>query len=174
MNEKFNGHIWRHDFRRESLNQIIDGLNRAMKILYKRVDQFSWYDATSFLEDIEPIVGLAFVAFQNYIYGSIKDRFQSNDTIRYIQLTSPRLKQYNRNEIELVVALANYCKHMDGNLNSGTKRMLLDFKLSIQGGIDNSPLISGLELLSSEWDLEVILIKVTSWRECLWTDYEDL
>jgi len=172
MIDKFKTHIWRLDYRKESIIQIIAGLKAAITKLEERIDERDWYDTSFFLEDTEPIVGLAFIAFQNYIYGSIKDRFKSIETAKLARLTSPILKRYNRTEIELIIVLANYCKHTDGELTKATKGILREFKFD--GGIDSTPIFDGLELLSAAWDLDEILLKVLSWREALWTEYADL
>jgi hypothetical protein len=63
----------RNDFRIGSLNEIIEGLQNSINSLKKRTQEESWYDGIWFLEEAEPIYGLAFIAFQNYINGSIKD-----------------------------------------------------------------------------------------------------
>ncbi|RZK27267.1 MAG: hypothetical protein EOO43_00150 [Flavobacterium sp.] len=174
MTDKFKSHAWRLDYRKESLVQIITGLKAAITTLEDRVNEGSWYDGSFFLEDAEPIVGLAFIACQNYIYGSIKDRFITTETAKLARLTSPIIKQYNRTVIELIIVLANYCKHMDGDLTKATKGILNDFKFKFDGGIDSTPIFDGLELLSTKWDLEEVLLKVLTWREELWTIHEDL
>ena len=58
---------WRYaDYRAESLNQIITGLNSSIETLRKRIDVIDWYDGYWLLEETEPIFGIAFIAFQNY------------------------------------------------------------------------------------------------------------
>lgn len=66
-------HVRQHDFRRESLDQIVKGLDNALQVLQKRNEEVGWYDGLWYREDSEPIYGLAFIAFQNYIVGSVND-----------------------------------------------------------------------------------------------------
>ena len=51
----------------------IKGLSETIEILYNQVNEIDWYDGDWFMEESEPIYGLTFIAFQNYINGSIKD-----------------------------------------------------------------------------------------------------
>ncbi|RZK27090.1 MAG: hypothetical protein EOO43_00715 [Flavobacterium sp.] len=166
---------WRRvDYRFESLSLIIDGLSKAITSCKERMELGGWYDAIWLREDTEPIFGLAFIACQNYIYGSIKDASVILGLSNYksvISNTSPRIKPYNRTKIELIIALANYSKHLDDNLTTGTINMLKAFKLNY-GDIDvtESPIFEGLSLLNNEWDLQDILSMVKEWRESLWSD----
>jgi hypothetical protein len=77
-------HFLRVDYRIESLVQIITGLNNSINVLKNKMKNNPWYDGDFFWEDVEPICGLAFIAFQNYINSSIKD-FSGNtsDKIKY-------------------------------------------------------------------------------------------
>ena len=51
---------WRlSDDRIESLNQIITGFDNAVRSLEKKRVEVGWYDGLWFLEETEPIFGLA-------------------------------------------------------------------------------------------------------------------
>ena len=66
-------HYLRIDHRAVSLNMTIKGLTETIATLKNQITEIHWYDGDWFMEESEPIYGLAFIAFQNYINGSIKD-----------------------------------------------------------------------------------------------------
>jgi len=105
---------WRSvDYRIESLSQTIQELETAVQELRKKEKEIHWYYGLWFLEEVEHIYGLAFIALQNYINSSIYDRFQ-NLTKQYLKYKIG--KEFNnsgRTKIELIIALANYYKHRD-------------------------------------------------------------
>jgi hypothetical protein len=163
---------WKHvDYRIQSLNHIINGLWTAIQALEKRMEVGGWYDAIWFREDSEPIFGLAFIAFQNYINASIIDRYESIAKKEDIYRLGKYVGKSDRTEIELIIALANYTKHKDwGELHTGTKNILSDIglKTDLDTDITELPIFEGIEILSSLWDLNEVLKIVTNWRESLW------
>ncbi len=106
-------HWKRHDHRVESLTLTIEGLEKSIIELRKKIEEIYWYDALWFIEEVEPIIGLSFIAFQNYINSSIYDRFETltNQYDKY-NLGKPIAKT-GRTDIELIIAIANYFKHRD-------------------------------------------------------------
>ncbi|WP_321282342.1 hypothetical protein [Marinifilum fragile] len=70
-------HWKRIDLRIESLQTTIKGLENSISELRNKIDKIDWYDGLWFIEEAEPIYGLAFIAFQNYINSSVFDRFES-------------------------------------------------------------------------------------------------
>lgn len=161
-------HYLKHDFRADSLTQIIHGLDNSIKLLQDRMKEHVWYDGLMFLEDSEPIYGLAFIAFQNYINCTIKDLFKSTaDKTKYYSL-QPKFKNYEKSDIELIIGLANYSKHKedDGLLHKGTSEILKSFDLDTSKGIDigSSPIFEGLTILTESWNLFEIKSNVTNWR----------
>ncbi|MDO9186887.1 MAG: hypothetical protein Q7W13_12815 [Bacteroidia bacterium] len=170
--ENKNTHWLRCDYRVESLFQIITGLDISIKILVKRMKAGGWYDGLWLREDCEPIYGLAFLAFQNYINLSIKDfSGETSNKIKYYKI-EPNLKNFEKSSIELIIGLANYLKHRDEKeLHKGTREILESFSLHFgnENNIDNSPIFDGLAILSEDWDLFEVLEIVKKWREKLWT-----
>ncbi|NCD68097.1 hypothetical protein [Mucilaginibacter agri] len=164
---------WRRfDFRRASLNVTIMGLQQTIDVLHAQTEEIHWYDGDWFLEESEPIYGLAFIAFQNYINGSIKD-FDGDTTKKtgYYKKGKP-LTGFSKTDIELIIALANYAKHKDeGHPHKGTAEVLNELGLNFTDVIylDQSAMFQGLELLDSKWELSAILESVIAWRESLWT-----
>ena len=166
-------HHWlRGDYRAESLSQIISGLENSINSLKLRTEANDSYDALWFLEDSEPIYGLAFIAFQNYINGTIKDFYETTDEkITYYKL-QPNLGDFQKSNIELIIGLANYIKHKeDEKLHNGTKVILGCFGLNNFDEIDRSPIFKGVDLLNNEWKLFEVLKIVMEWRELLFKNY---
>ena len=163
---------WRKvDYRCESLNQIIKGLDSSILFLQTKIKEVHWYDGDWFLEETEPIYGLAFIAFQNYINGSIKDFFGNINKAQYYKVKT-NLNTFDRSSIELIISLANYSKHKDDNeLHKGTKDILESFKLNDFDRIENSPIFTDLTILSVNWKLSEVFEIVIDWRKKLFLLY---
>ena len=60
---------WRsHDFRKESLIITLNGLKESIDYLKKKYEEIEWYDGIFFIEEVEPIYGLALMpAYVNMI-----------------------------------------------------------------------------------------------------------
>jgi len=177
MLEDTKTHWRRHaDFRKESLTQIITGLDKSIIILQKQIEEIPWYDGDWFREESEPIYGLLFVAFQNYIIGSIKDFTGSTSEKEKYYRIGENWRHYPKTSIELIIGLANYSKHKDDDslFHKGTRHVLESFQLDINEDPynDNSPIFKGLEILSDKWDMFEILEIVIYWREKLWASNE--
>jgi len=170
-NENYLRH-WRQGDRIESLKQIIIGLDNTIDLLRKKIDEINWYDSGLFNEEVEPIYGLAFIAFQNYIVGCIKDSFDSTTPKLKLECFRlvPNIEGFERSSIELIATLANYSKHKDEEINQYLQENLKCFKLKWGNDIeiDDSPVFEGLSLLSEKWDLFEILKIVTDWEDKLW------
>lgn len=172
MEKTIKTHYLRNDHRAVSLNITINGLSETIATLKNQIKEIHWYDGDWFMEESEPIYGLAFIAFQNYINGSIKDFADSlKEKEKYYKLGK---KQNNntKSEIELIIGLANYIKHKEEGIpHKGTKETLDYFKLNYENVtyLDNSPIFQGLTLLNEDWDLFNIKEYVTDWREFLWS-----
>lgn len=177
MQQNTQTHYLRYDSHRSvGLDLVINGLYEAVETLHSQVLEDGYYDGVWFAEESEPIIGLAFIAFQNYINGSIYDYCKGH----YIHVEEKNKEAYykiaqnsindKRSKIELIIGLANYAKHKDEkNLHRGTGNILKDFGL-IQEGITNDYLIlEGLNLLNEEGDLIQIKEFVKDWREYLWS-----
>jgi hypothetical protein len=165
----------RIDHRVVSLNLIIKGLTETIDILKNQIIEIDWYDGDWFLEESEPIYGLAFIAFQNYINGSINDFADSLKEKETYYKLEPKPNNNSKSKIELIISLANYIKHKEeGTPHKGTKETLDNFNLIYENVtyLDNSPIFQGLTLLDDSWDLFKIKDFVTEWREFLWSRNE--
>jgi len=175
MEKKTKTHYLRIDHRVVSLDMTIKGLTETISILRNKINEIHWYDGDWFMEESEPIYGLAFIAMQNYINGSIKD-FADNlkeKGLFYKLNHNPTINEKTR--VELIIGLANYAKHKDeGTPHKGTKDTLDYFNLNYKNDtyIDNSPIFQGLTLLSTDWNLFEIKNYVTEWRELIWSSKE--
>jgi hypothetical protein len=148
---------------------IITGLENSIQTIVQKNKENDWYDGFWMREESEPIYGLAFIAFQNYINGSINDLFGKLDNkVQYYKLDK-KLKDFERTQIELIIGLANYYKHKDSKLHNGTVEILNSFNLDINSDniIDNSPIFEGLEILNKAWNLFEIQKIVTDYRKNL-------
>lgn len=165
-------HYRQVDYRIESLRIIISGLKNSILELKKKLNESEWYDGIWLLEESEPIVGLAFIAAQNYINSSIYDRFETLEKQYEEYKMGNRINDKGRTDIELIISLANYFKHRDHpkGLTGETPKILNDFNLQFDKnvGIINSPIFKGLELFSENWDLIEIIKTTETWRYKLW------
>lgn len=163
---------WRsHDYRKKSLKITLNGLNESINYLKKKQEEIVWYDGILFMEEVEPIYGLALIAFQNYINSSIYDLDESlNGKIDFYKKGNT-LREHKGTDIELIIALANYFKHRDDDpIYKGTSKILDKFDLDYSKSVDivNSPIMIGIELISSDFNLFFLAKIVFDWRESLW------
>lgn len=157
------------DYRIASLDITINKLNEAIEHLKKQLYEIEWYDRVWLIEESEPIYGLVFIAFQNYINGSIKDF--SDTTLGKEKFYTIDNTVDNKSKIQLIIGLANYAKHKDDGLpHKGTKEVLDFFNLTYENitDIDKSAIFQGLTILSNEWNLFEIKDSVKEWRDRMW------
>jgi len=170
-------HYLKVDYRKVSLEIIINGLNDAIDSLKKQIDEIHWYDGDWFMEESEPIYGLAFIAFQNYINGSIKDFIGDLKSKQELYKIENKESKHSKTKIELIIGLANYSKHKDeGISHRGTKEVLDCFELNYKNVtyLDNSPIYQGLTILDENWDLIKIKAIAIEWRKLLWNQEIEL
>jgi hypothetical protein len=160
----------RNDYRSTSLHVIVDGLHKSIKELEKNIDEIHWYDGDWLREETEPIYGLAFIAFQNYIIGSIADIEGVTETKHQYYKKDAVIQGYKHTTIELIIALANYAKHKDEKLWTSTIKILDGFSLNYRDVIylDEAPIFQGLNILDENYYIYKIKDYVTAWRESLW------
>ena len=162
------------DSRIISLELVINGLEESINNLLQKEKELDWYDGLWFLEESEPILGLAFIAFQNYINSSIFDKEQElNNQFEKYKIQGVFFNT-NRSKIELIIALANYYKHRDSpkSLFGETVNILKDFNLKFDKDIDivESPIFKGFDILSKNNNLEDVISIVINWRKELWKE----
>jgi hypothetical protein len=149
----------------------IQGLHNSIEGLKQKIEEIPWYDVDWLLQESEPIYGLAFIAFQNYINGSIKDLGNNTNTKENLYKLEQNAEGFSKSKIELIIGLANYAKHKDEGIpHKGTKEILECFKLDFHDitYLDKSAIFQGLTILNNEWDLFEIKAIVINWREKIW------
>lgn len=111
-------HIREIDFRRDWIDELFRTLTGTIDNISEKIKEFDWYDGIFALEHTETILGIAFIAAQTYIAGSIAD-------INTILGKSKQLKKHEllaldvafikngKTRLELIDAIANYHKHHD-------------------------------------------------------------
>lgn len=170
-------HYLKNDLRVDSLIQIITGLDNSIITLKNRLEEVDWYDGDWLDSDSEPIYGLAFISFQNYINGSINDLYDSLTNKTKFCKIEPISRNYTCSSVELIIGLANYIKHKDeGTLHKGTREILDSFNLNYNEDkaefVSESPIFGGLSILSVNWNLFEILEIVIYWRKKLFEEFE--
>ncbi len=167
-------HWKRHDFRLESLTLTINGLEKSILELEIKLKEIDWYDGFWFLEEVEPIIGISFIAFQNYINSSIYDRYESLEKQYEKYKLGKLIAKSRRTDIELIIGIANYFKHRDDykELRIGTANILTDCNLQFdkETDITSSPIFKGLEYFTEKWELNNLIEIVKGWREKLWIE----
>ena len=171
MKKNDNTHYWRFDHRAFSLSMSIKGLSEMILVLKNHINENQWYDGDWFMEESEQIYGLAFISFQNYINSSIKDFAGSSKNKKEKYKLDSNPHNGRKTNIELIIGLANYAKHKDDDMLTGTKEILDHFNLNYENVtyLDKSPIFQGLTILNEDWDLFKIKEYVTEWREFLWS-----
>jgi hypothetical protein len=111
-------HYHEIDFRRDWLGELFHALTAAINNISERIKKDDYFDETFAREHSETILGIAFIAAQTYIAGTVAD-------INAILGKSKQLKRdqllaldvvFIKNGItrlELIDAIANYHKHHD-------------------------------------------------------------
>jgi len=111
-------HIREMDFRRQWLKELFNGLKTAIQEIVLELDEVDWYDGLHAKEDSESVFGIAFVAAQIYITGTVSDLKEMVNCPKEIYKGSllaldTRVIREGINAIQLIDAIANYFKHHD-------------------------------------------------------------
>ena len=169
-------HLLRSDFRKNSLETIIQGLVKSIAEQKDFANDSDWYCGDIFLEHIEPLFGIGFIALQNYINSSIYDIDNSLKKMRQRYKEGNKIGDSGKTDIELFIGLANYFKHRDDekDFRPKTKELLDSFNFTYDiFEVDSSPIFLGMDLISKEWDLMIALEIVIEWREAMWAKLEE-
>ncbi|SJZ32050.1 hypothetical protein [Sediminibacterium ginsengisoli] len=158
------------DFHLSSLEYIVKGLDDSVDFLKTQRTLNGWYDGLWLLEEAEPIIGLALLAFQNYINSTIFDLSGSttNKTAYYQKYTN--IPGFDKTAIELIIGLANYHKHRkDDKPHPGTLNILNHFHLDSDKNVDilQSPIIKGYSFINAEMNFFPVVEILSDWRKRL-------
>lgn len=109
-------HLRAIDFRKDWMRELFLALKQAFVSVEEKLNNIEWYDGIFAKEQIETILGIAFVAAQTYITGTISDiraiGVGANKGNKYEMLStgSPYVAD-NVTQVVLVDSIANYYKH---------------------------------------------------------------
>jgi hypothetical protein len=111
-------HIREMDFRKEWLGELFRALKTGIGAISLKLDEVEWFDGINAEEYSESILGIAFVAAQTYIAGTVSDLKEMvdrpNEIIKWRLLSlDKRVIKDNVNTLQLIDATANYFKHHD-------------------------------------------------------------
>lgn len=113
------------DFRRNWLSQLYAALTAMMNDIDQKLEDDDCYDGTDAREDAESILGIAFIAAQTYIVGTVADINAIHKISRQPLDKSEKLKPKDLlsldvvsiagevSRTQLVYEIANYHKHHD-------------------------------------------------------------
>ncbi|OJV33686.1 MAG: hypothetical protein BGO29_02220 [Bacteroidales bacterium 36-12] len=149
--------------------------------------EFYYWDMI-YADDTEHIVGLVFIILQNYINSSISDLYPDLKKVYTKYSNDKKIKKSQITRIELIITIANYYKHRDlpPELHNNTTRVLDDLNIKYKEYYDeqdleyfyaigaSSPVFSGLDMLSENWDFLDLINIVSEWRENLWINEENI
>jgi len=147
----------------------------------------SYYWDMLYADDAEHIVGLVFIILQNYINSSISDLYSNLKKVHIKYSIDKKIEESQITRIELIITIANYYKHRDlpPELHNNTTRILDDLNIKFREVYDeqnskyfhaigaSSPVFSGLDMLSENWDFIDLINIVSEWRENLWINEEN-
>jgi hypothetical protein len=165
------------DWRIGPLRDACAGLEAGLKRIGERVHEEPWFDGLWACEYSEPLVGVAFVAAQSYLVGTVSD--VNSVRTRSARGLPEQPRRLDKNEcyacdlasittgvtrVQLINAAANYYKHCEDEdgLRPDTKRTLSSV------GIDEHTEFPCIEiarlLLGSELSLDGIPAILGDWR----------
>jgi len=111
-------HIREMDFRRDWIAELFHALTTAIENIENKIEEIDWFDGIFALEHTETILGVAFVAAQTYIAGTVADINELLGKSKH--LTKRQLLELDGGSInncvtqmQLIDAVANYYKHHD-------------------------------------------------------------
>jgi len=176
-------HYLRNDTRINVLESIINSIQKQLDEIELRCrkDSFIYWDSI-YADDVEHLIGIVFIALQNYINSSISDLYpELTKLYKKYSLDKKTKMNSETTRIELIIALANYYKHRDlpSELHKHTTNPFDDLSIKYkQSNSKNkkfsyvvgseSPIFNGLSLLSDRWNLKDLVRIVVEWRENLW------
>ncbi len=164
-------HIREIDWRIGPLRDIIVGIDASITAIRERFEAGE-ADGLAALEHVEPVLGIGFVALQNYALGTWTDLNEMRKTRRKPPVTKlrcyacdPITLRGGPTRIELINATANYFKHHDewsGWPGNQTTRTLSRVGISQR---TEFPCIEARRILCGDrWALAVFHQIIQEWR----------
>jgi len=117
-------HLQEMDFRRNWLSKLFSAFTGMMKEIDQKLDTDDYYDGLDARDDAEFVLGIAFIAAQTYIVGTVADinavlgkskRSEQDGLLKARELLSLDvvLVANGVSRTQLVYEIANYHKHHD-------------------------------------------------------------
>lgn len=170
------------DFRYDWVSLTLDALESGFKSIREKADAESWFDGIWQLEHAESILGIAFVAAQAYILGTVEDvnkMRESNGKSRIDKIDyysdAPNLLPSEVSPILFINSIANYYKHHD---EWGKWPTNLTGRTLAHIGIVESTEFPCYVAATKLWDenkiekLENLLTIISAWREYILSKYK--
>ncbi|MDP2887556.1 MAG: hypothetical protein Q8P34_01155 [Bacteroidota bacterium] len=193
MNEVKTSHHWLEIYDRSGgLEKLFIGFNNALSYYKKRMDEESWYDVGFYWDDTDLIYGVMFVSLQNYINQCCYDFLDANlfgckGKYEYYSKNSAVIEGSNVTQIQLIIDLTNYFEHRDdppqkdrnqNKKNDEDKRRERFWQIGLNYPMketyerfEDRLLIDGLEKLSENMEISVLLQIAKDWRKDLWSEW---
>jgi hypothetical protein len=176
MEEKECHYSFEPDERFIGLEVMFKAFNKALNVFVTKGEKYNGYYADFYFDETELIYGVLLLSLQNYINKSCADFLEVEllNCKEAYQLYDKGSKVVigDVTQIRLIIALANYFKHKDGNdkLHEHTieclrKADLLKFSEKEESECEDTLIIEGLFLLIKDLtDVSYLLQIVKEWR----------
>ncbi|MCU7616451.1 hypothetical protein NZ698_04515 [Chryseobacterium sp. PBS4-4] len=129
------------------LEIIIEGVNKAIKNLFHNELSSDWWGTMDERQECEAIYRLAILAFENYIYSTIRIYFKEKDYSKFYEFEP---------NVDLIIKLA---KHITSGENTD-QEALKKFNLTT----NDYPIYNGINLLNADKNLDEIVEILKRWR----------
>lgn len=179
-------HIYRVDHRIGIVKKLIEPFQLQLNeiIEFIKVEGDEYWDMV-FADEFEHYVGTVFIILQNYINSSISDLYPDLIKLHSKYSIEPMIENTNTSKIQLIISIANYYKHRDlpSDLHTFTSKVFdilsIDYKrFYVSKNVEyfhergsNSPVFTGLTILSDSWNFDDVLKEISIWREKMWQIY---
>jgi len=176
MEEKVYHYSFEPDERFIGLEVMFKAFNKALKVFVNKGEKYSGYYADFYFDETELIYGVILLSLQNYINKSCADfldvKLLNCNKAYQLYTKGSKVVIGKVTQVQLIIALANYFKHKDGNdkLHEHTieclkKVDLLKFSEKLDSDREDTLITEGLSLLIKDLrDVSYLLQIVKEWR----------
>jgi hypothetical protein len=170
------------DWRSGPLRDALAGLDAGLKRIEDRPSEQPWFDGLWACEYSEPLLGVAFVAAQTYLVGTVSD--VNSIRARRADGLPEQCRRLNKREcyacdsacgatgvtrVQLINAAANYFKHHEDENGLGKETKATLSLVGVIVGVSERTEFPCLEaarlLLGNELNLDCMLTILRGWRE---------
>jgi len=172
---------WENDFRYDWVSVTLHSLNSGFEVIRNKEDQQPWFDGIWQMEYAENIFGLAFVAAQAYILGSVEDVNKIRESAGKERIEKnkyysddPQSLPNGISRISLINSAANYYKHhdeWDKWPTNGTTKILKDAGILETTEFPLYEVATRLLHKGEYENMENLLAIISEWREHILSKY---